>query len=209
MIRTKNALMLPSGLAIAFCQELSAIACRTWLKLSGGYTAHTSQLPTLSHQKRYVIAGNHQSMLDPFAIFALLPFRQRLRFLPLKFMTVPSMYHRWYLKPFMYLLGCYPAHIRDRNHHTYGVEGTIKLLRYGYNICIFPEGTRTLQKDSDPKYGIVKILQESPDVTLLLAHLEWAFTPRGKKYLTLKIAPAPKNLDKTNPKVIMNAIYVV
>lgn len=203
-------LSLPASIIIAFCQEIAAIACRLFLTIVyGGYSVDTSRLPKLSHTSRYVMAGNHQSMLDPFAIFALLPFPQRLRFLPLKFMTVPKMYHRWYLKPFMYLLGCYPAHIRDRNHHTYGVSGTLKLLRYGYNICIFPEGTRTLQKDSDPKFGVVKILQEYPDAKLLLAHLEWTFTKHGRKHLTLVIAPAPKNLDKTDPKAVMRAIYAL
>jgi len=122
-------------------------------------------------------------------------------------MTVPKIYHKWYLKPFCYLLGCYPAHIRDRNHHTYGVEGTIKLLNYGYNICIFPEGTRTLQKDSDPKYGIVRILEAHPEAKLILAHLEWTVNEKGKKHLAMTVAAAPDDLDKTDPKAIMNAIY--
>lgn len=209
MIRTKKAIFLPAGVMIAFCQELSAIACQLLLRLGGGFTVDASTLPRLSHTKRYVIAGNHQSMLDPFAVFALLPLRQRMRFLPLKFMTVPKIYHKWYLKTFCYLLGCYPAHIRDRNHHTYGVDGTIKLLNYGYNICIFPEGTRTLQKDSDPKYGVVKILESHPEAELLLAHLEWTFTKNGKKHLNLVVAPAPKGLDKTDPKAIMRAIYAL
>ena len=167
------------------------------------------ELPKLNHTTRYVIAGNHQSMLDPFAIFALLPFRQRMRVLPLKFMTVPKIYHKWFLKPFCYLLGCYPAHIRERNHHTYGVEGTIKLLKYGYNICIFPEGTRTLQKDSDPKYGVVRILEAHPEAVLLLAHLEWSTNKKGKKFLRMIVAPAPKGLDKTDPNAIMRAIYAL
>jgi|GEM_PF-4464224 len=209
MIHIKKAIILPAGIIIAFCQELSAIACKLTLRLNGGFTVNTSALPRLRYTKRYVIAGNHQSMFDPFAIFALLPFRQRMRFLPLKFMTVPAIYHKWYLKPFCYLLGCYPAHIRHRTHHTYGVEGTIKLLKYGYNICIFPEGTRTLQKDSDPKYGVVKILEAHPEAELLLAHLEWTWKENGKKHLHLVVAPAPNGLDKADPKAIMRAIYAL
>jgi 1-acyl-sn-glycerol-3-phosphate acyltransferase len=209
MLRTSNAIFLPAGIVIAFCQELTAIVCKLILRGWGGFTVRTHDLPKLAPNKRYIIAGNHQSMLDPFAIFALLPFRQRLRLLPLKFMTIPKVYHRWFLKPFCYILGCYPAHIRDRNHHTYGVGGTIKLIGYGYNICIFPEGTRTLRQDSNPKHGIVKILEECPDATLLLAHLEWTFPKKGKRHLALTVAPAPANLNKTNPKAIMDAIYAV
>jgi 1-acyl-sn-glycerol-3-phosphate acyltransferase len=209
MIRTKNAFILPSGFLIAIAQAFVVLLYRWYQHFFGGFKATIQLDSTLSHTNRYIIAANHQSMLDPFAIFALLPFRQRLHFLPLKFMTIPKVYHRWYVKPFAWLMGCFPAHIRDRNHHTYGIEGTIKLLGYGYNVCIFPEGTRTLQKDSDPKYGIVKVLQECPDATLLLAHLEWTFTKNGRRHLTLTVAPAPHGLDKTNPKAIMNAIYAL
>jgi 1-acyl-sn-glycerol-3-phosphate acyltransferase len=179
------------------------------MRVTGGFTVKSNTTPVFSRQKRYVIVANHQSMLDPFAIFALLPLRQRLRLLPLKFMTIPKVYHRWFLKPFCYILGCYPAHIRERYHHTYGVEGSIKLLNHGYNICIFPEGTRTLQRDSDPKMGIVRILEAHPGATLILAHIEWTFTKRGGRHLTMVVAPAPQNLDKTNPKTIMNAIYAL
>lgn len=207
MIRTKNAFILPSGFTISLCQMVIASLYRIYLRFSGGFTANVHLPGGMKHSKRYIIAANHQSMLDPFAIFALIPFSHRLPVLPIKFMTIPKVYHRWYVKPFAYLLGCYPAHVRDRNHHTYGIDGTIKLLKYGYNICIFPEGTRTLQKDSDPKHGIVKILEQHPSAELLLAHLEWTFTKKGKRHVTMTIAPAPANLDKTSPKAIMDAIY--
>jgi len=209
MTKQKRPLSLPAHLTISFFQELVVLPCKALLKMWGGYSVNIQQLPLLTRSQHYVIAGNHQSMLDPFAIFALLPLRQRMRLLPLKFMTAPKIYHAWYAKPFCYLLGCYPAHIRDRSHHTYGVEGTIKLLNYGYNICIFPEGTRTLQKDSDPKMGVVKILESHSEAKLLLAHLEWTFTKKGKKHLSLVVAPAPKSLNKTDPKAIMRAIYAL
>lgn len=207
MIRTKNALILPSGFIITICQEIAAIGCKLFQKMRGGYQVRVHLPGKLSHTKRYLIAGNHQSLIDPFVIFALMPRRQRLRLLPLKFMTIPKVYHRWYVKPFAYLLGCFPAHIRERKHHTYGVEGTIKLLGYGYNICMFPEGHRVLQSESQPRDGIVQILNVVPDVTLLLAHLEWYYTARGGRHVKLVLAPAPDDLDKTDPKAIMDAIY--
>lgn len=209
MIRIKNALKLPSGFVIACCQELSAIACRVFQSSRGGYEVKVHLPAKLSHNQRYIIAGNHQSLLDPFAIFAFLPFKQRAKLLPLKFMTIPKVYHRWYVKPFAYLLGCFPAHIKERNHHTYGVEGSIKLVKYGYNICIFPEGHRVLQSESEPRPGIVRILEACPEATLLLAHLEWYYTKRGGKHVKLVVAPAPADLDKSDPKAIMNAIYAL
>lgn len=208
MPKPKRLLSRPARVAIAICQELTAGICLLYLRfIEGGYKV-TVRLPTgLDRHTHYIVAGNHQSMIDPFAIFALLPFTLRRRLLPLKFMTIPKVYHRPYIKPFAYLLGCYPAHIREKNHHTYGIEGTVKLLRYGYNVCIFPEGTRTLQKDSDPKHGLSKVLQQFPQAELLLAHLEWTYTKQGKRHINMVIAPAPANLDKTDPKAIMSAIY--
>jgi 1-acyl-sn-glycerol-3-phosphate acyltransferase len=209
MIRTKNALMLPSGLVIAFFQEMAAMFCQFYQRIHGGYET-TIKLPSkLKHTKRYIVASNHQSLIDPFVIFALLPLRTRLRLLPLKFMTIPKVYHRWYVKPFAYVLGCFPAHIKERMHHTYGVDGTIKLLGYGYNICIFPEGRRTIRAESDPKPGVVKIMAACPEAILLLAHLEWQQISKHRRHLTMVIAPAPPNLDKTSPKAIMDAIYAL
>lgn len=209
MLHIRNARFLPSGLLISLCQELAAWICRLFLALGGGFTAKVKVPKSLGHNQRYVIAANHQSMLDPFAIFALLSAKHRLYLLPLKFMTLPKIYHRPLVKPFAYLLGCYPAHIKQRNHHTYGVEGTIKLLNYGYNVFIFPEGTRTTQAASNPRPGVSRVLTGHPGVKLLLAHLEWSSGPLWKRHLTITLAPAPKTLDKTDPKAIMDAIYAL
>lgn len=209
MIRTNNARLLPSGFVIALWQELIAILYWLFLQLSGGFTVSMQLDERLRHTKRYVIAANHQSMLDPFAIFAAIGLQHRFYLLPLKFMTIPKVYHRWWVKPFAYLAGCFPAHNKDRAHHTHGVEGTIKLLDYGYNICIFPEGTRTLRQDSNPKSGVCRILAASPQTELLLAHIEWRHLGNGRRHVTLTIAPAPKNLDQNDPTAIMDAIYAL
>jgi len=208
-MRTKTALALPAGFIIAICQEIGALACRVFQKLRGGYSVSVSLPHQLSRATRYVVAANHQTLLDPFVIFALLPPQRRWQLLPLKFMTIPKVYHRWYAKPFAYLLGCFPAHIKERHHHTYGVEGAIKLIGYGYNLCIFPEGRRVLRSESDPKPGVVKIIDACPDAQLLLAHLEWKRLGKYRRHVTLVVAPAAQNLDKTNPKAIMDAIYAL
>lgn len=204
-----NARLRPAGPVITVCQEVSAIVCAITLKMRGGYTVDFGNLPKLDRKTRYVIIGNHQSLLDPFAIFTTLSISRRAELLPLKFMTNPSIYHRWFLKPFAFALGCYPAHIKQYNYHTYGVEGTIKLLKYGYNICIFPEGTRTTQANSNPKSGIVRILHDFPDAKLILAHLEWESLERGKKHLKINFAFASEKLQASDAKTIMEAIYAL
>lgn len=202
-----NARYLPSGFVIALCQELAAWACLLCLKVGGGYKANIRLDDQAVYKQRYVVAANHQSMLDPFAIFALLSTNHRFRLLPIKFMTLPKIYHKPWIKPFAYLLGCYPAHIKERHHHTYGIQGTLKLLSRGYNVFIFPEGTRTTKANSQPKNGVCRILSDYPNAKLLLAHLEWSPGPLWRRHLTITIALAPDNLDKTDPKSIMQAIY--
>lgn len=208
-MKMKSARRRPAGVLIALCQLAIAKPVTLYLRSRGGYHADYSRLTHLNQKTRYVIAANHQSMLDPFAIFAALPKRLHSPLAPLKFMTNPSVYHKWYLKPLMFSFGCYPAHTRQRNHHTYGVSGSVKLLDYGYNICIFPEGRRTLREESDPKPGVCKILQDYPDAKLLLAHLEWTTTKRGKKHFCVTVAAAPDSLNLSNPKSIMEAIYAL
>lgn len=176
----------------------------------GGYTRTVRLHMPAYHRRRYMVAANHQSKLDPFAIMAMLPLKQKVLLAPMKFPTWPRYYHSW-RKPFMYLLGCYPAHSKERRHRTSGVEGTVKLLDYGYNICIFPEGTRTTREASEAKSGICRMLAARPDTILLLAHIEWQQVGKGKlqRHATIVIAPAPEWLDKTNPKAIMDAIYAL
>jgi len=205
---THNARWLPSGFVIALFQELAALLTRSYLSLAGGYVVK-SHISRLSHRQRYVIASNHQSLFDPFAIFTLFKWSHRNQLLPIKFMTIPKVYHRWYAKPVLYLLGCFPAHIREHNYHTYGVEGAVKLLNYGYNICIFPEGTRTLRADSNPKPGIVQILQEQPYAKLILVHIEWTYKNFWQRHVKVTISLPPDNLDKTDPKAIMDAVYAL
>lgn len=194
---------------ITTCQLLIGPPCKLFLRMRGGYTANVEALPAFDPTARYVIAANHQSLFDPFALFTVISPRVRRPLLPIKFMARPTMYHKWYLKPGMFALGCYPAHIKHHAHHTYGVSGSVKLLQQGYNICIFPEGRRTLREDSDPKSGVVRILQQHPNAKLLLAHLEWRRGKRGKKHLHIVVAPAPDVLNITDPKAIMNAIYAL
>lgn len=208
-IRTKNARFLPSGFVIALFQEIAAALCVLYLSVFGGYKVKSHINGRLGHRQRYVIAANHQSLFDPFAIFTLFKWSHRFQLLPIKFMTIPKVYHRWYAKPILFLLGCFPAHIRERNHHTYGVSGAVKLLSYGYNLCIFPEGTRTLRSESDPKPGVTQILSEHPEAKLILARIEWKYKSFWHRHVEVTIAHAPDSLDKTDPKAIMDAIYAL
>lgn len=208
-MKLQSARQRPAGVLITLCQLAIAKPIILFLHLRGGYSVDFSALKHLSQKNRYIIAANHQSMFDPFAVFGVLPKELHRPLAPIKFMTNPRVYHKFYLKPLMFSFGCYPAHIHQRKHHTYGVSGSVKLLSYGYNICIFPEGRRTLPEESNPKPGLCNILSDFPDAKLLLAHLQWTTNKRGKKHFHVTFAPAPETLDLSNPKLIMDAIYAL
>ncbi|HET9412181.1 MAG TPA: lysophospholipid acyltransferase family protein [Candidatus Saccharimonadales bacterium] len=209
MIKYRNARFTLNGFLISIAQELAAIFYRIFLNLTGGYKAIIRIPDELGHNQRYVIAANHQSKLDPFAIFTLAKAKQRFHLLPIKFMTIPWVYHHPLLKPALFILGSFPAHNKQRPHHTFGVEGSVKLLHSGYNICIFPEAHRTLRKDSQPRPGVTRILAEYPQAKLLLAHIEWRRYSFWRRHVTVVLAEAPDSLDKTDPKAIMDAIYAL
>jgi len=209
MPTTANARTLPAGFIITICQEIIGYTCRVLLWAWGGYTL-TAHLPkTLDRNQRYIIASNHQSRLDPFAVFALLDTRRRRRLLPVKSMTWVNIYYSPLVRPFAYVLGCFPSHHKEHSRVPFGLDASVHFLREGYNIYIAPEGSRTLRKDSDPKSGVSKMLAAFPEANLVLVHLEWRVHSKWRRHLTITVAEAPANLDKSNPKAIMDAIYAL
>jgi 1-acyl-sn-glycerol-3-phosphate acyltransferase len=151
---------------------------------------------------RYVLAANHQSRLDPFIIFGALPFRVKIAIAPSKFMVATSYYFSG-LRPLYFLLGCFPAHQKNSKSIPYGVTGAVEYLQKGYNICIFPEGRRTLPGQQKPYDGISKILESYPQAELVLAHIEW----QKPWHARVVISAAPQPIDRNSPNSIMKAIY--
>ncbi len=197
-----------TGVIVTVAQEIVGFICRVLLRIWGGYSL-TNRLSKLGHAQRYIIASNHQSRLDPFVVFSLLPTKYRRVLLPVKSMTWAIIYYAPFVRPFAWLLGCFPSHSHGHPNKLFGLEASLTLLNQGFNIYIAPEGSRTLRKDSDPKQGISRMLAASPDTKLLLVHLEWRVYSKWRRHLTMTIAEAPKDLDVSNPKTIMDAIYAL
>ena len=152
-----------------------------------------------------IIASNHQTLSDSQSIFTALSVVGLLKMAPVRFMT----WHKYYngkFKFFMYSTGCYASH----GEGDTGVAGAVNYANQGYRSFIYPEGTRQKDGERKPAYeGVSKILKELPEARLILVKLNWekrtSFFSRPKFYV--HIFEAPKNVDRTDPDKIMDAIY--
>lgn len=159
----------------------------------------------LNSQDITVMASNHQTLMDPPAIFAALKFRDLLKISPVKFMTWHKYYNSVY-KLALYTTGCYPSHGAGMT----GVQGAVYYAKNGYRSFIFPEGKRTNPQNRGDAYrGISEILSQLPEARLILVHLDWEKRTKlfSRPKLLVHFFDAPDDLDKNNPNKIMDAIY--
>lgn len=156
--------------------------------------------------KRYVYVANHASYLDPIVMWSALTLQQRLNGAPTKVMTAPHVYFS-FLRPLIWLLGAYPAKKREGQRVHAGIDGSLHYLHNGYNVCIFPEGKRSLQEENRAFNGVSKILSEVDGYEMILIHIIWQPGPWWKRKLELRAERAPDTLDHHDPQAIMNYIY--
>ena len=82
-----------------------------------------------------VVASNHRSFLDPFAIGALLPWRRRMQFVA-KVELFENRWQGWFLSR----LGAFP--IRRGQSDEVAMHTARLIVERGGTVVIFPEGTR-------------------------------------------------------------------
>jgi|GEM_PF-4097789 1-acyl-sn-glycerol-3-phosphate acyltransferase len=184
---------------------ISVRIIKFWIKLHRTPIYSVDLKRPINPNEPTVLASNHQTLLDPPAIFAALPFRTLLTVAPVKFMTYHKYYHSKYKLP-LYTTGCYPSH----GEGLTGVTGAVYFARHGYRSFIFPEGKRTKITQRGPAYeGISKILQELPEARLILVRLDWHKRKSffSRPILEVSFFDAPDKLDISNPDKIMDVIY--
>jgi glycerol-3-phosphate dehydrogenase (NAD(P)+) len=115
-----------------------------------------------------ILASNHRSFLDPFAIGVCL---RR----PVYFMAKKELFRHPLLGWFLNCMGAYP--VRRGESDVESVRTTVELLARGEAVVIFPEGTR-IQSGSlaRPKRGVGRLVLESgaPVVPVAVAGSERA-----------------------------------
>ena len=177
----------------------------TWIVtryLRAATSITTERSFSFSPKERYLFTANHQSRLDPFAVFASFTYREMRAISPTRFMTAGGIYYS-FLYPLLVACGCYPT--RKKRSRTYdAVSQSIYYLEHKQNVFIFPEGRRTLQADSQPRSGVKRIHDNTGvPLTPILIHLEWNID--GKRR-SLRVV-YKKGSPITSPETLMEQIY--
>lgn len=152
-----------------------------------------------------VVISNHQRLLDSPAIFSAVPLKTLYDFSPVKFMTWRRIYSS-IAKPMLYLTGCYSTHGKGKT----GVYGAVTFAKQGYRSFVYPEGKRQKSHVRTKAYrGIIDVLEQLPNARIILIYINWTKTDKkfSRNRLKVHIFDAPKNLNKTDPDAIMDAIY--
>ncbi len=98
-----------------------------------------------------IVAANHRSFLDPFAIGGALPWRR-----PMNYVAKVELFERRWQGWILSRLGAFP--IRRGESDEDSVETARLLVERGGAVCIFPEGTRIRRGSlAEPKRGVGRL----------------------------------------------------
>jgi glycerol-3-phosphate dehydrogenase (NAD(P)+) len=128
-----------------------------------------------------VVASNHRSFLDPFAIGALLPWRRQIQFVA-KVELFESRWQGWVLNR----LGAFP--IRRGQSDETAMRTAALAVERGGTVVIFPEGTRIRQGSlSRPKRGVGRLALETGAPVLPVAVIGTEHVRRGWRIRPRKV----------------------
>jgi 1-acyl-sn-glycerol-3-phosphate acyltransferase len=98
-----------------------------------------------------IVAANHRSFLDPFAIGATLPWRR-----PMNYVAKVELFERRWQGWLLSRLGAFP--IRRGESDELAMETARLAVERGGTVCIFPEGTRIRRGTlGTPKRGVGRL----------------------------------------------------
>ena len=159
-------------------------------------------------QKPFIIAANHTSKVDPF-LLCLLPLSAVKRLLPIYFLTTEHYYRRWYLRPILKLLGCYPVAKRAWALHDF-LFTTIEKVNAGKTVMFFPEGKIIRgNEDKKPRPGIGYLIEQTQS-SILPLHIKWNDNNRPVLTFGKSVTFANENADISNEERagrIMDLVY--
>ena len=129
-----------------------------------------------------IVASNHRSFLDPFAIGGALPWRR-----PVNYVAKVELFERRWQAWLLSRLGAFP--IRRGESDEDSVETARIVVERGGAVCIFPEGTRIRRGSlAEPKRGVGRLALETgapviPAAVLGTEHVRrgWRIRPRKVK----------------------------
>ena len=118
----------------------------SWPAVHFLYRLRATGLENVPETGGFVLAANHTSNFDPWALGMPLFPERRLRFMAKVELFNPI------LKPLLLAGGAFPVRRGERDHEA--IETAVRLAREGEVIAMFPEGTRQrkgLRKKFEPR----------------------------------------------------------
>lgn len=126
-----------------------------------------------------IVASNHRSFLDPFAIGGIMPWSR-----PLNFVAKVELFEKRWQGWLLNRLGAFPIVRRDSDEDS--VETARRVVERGGTVCMFPEGTRIRRGTlAQPKRGVGRLAMETgapvvPTAVFGTEHVRrgWRIRPR-------------------------------
>jgi 1-acyl-sn-glycerol-3-phosphate acyltransferase len=143
-----------------------------------------------------IVASNHRSFLDPFAIGGALPWRR-----PVNYVAKVELFERRWRGWILSRLGAFP--IRRGESDEQSMETARQVVERGGAVCIFPEGTRIRSGSlSEPKRGVGRLALQTgapviPAAVLGTEHVRrgWQIRPRKVRVRLGKAMTFPRAED--------------
>ncbi len=143
-----------------------------------------------------IVAANHRSFLDPFAIGGALPWRR-----PVNYVAKVELFERRWRGWILSRLGAFP--IRRGESDEDSVETARLVVERGGTVCIFPEGTRIRSGAlAEPKRGVGRLALQTgapviPAAVLGTEHVRrgWRIRPRRVRVRLGRAMTFPRAAD--------------
>jgi glycerol-3-phosphate dehydrogenase (NAD(P)+) len=128
-----------------------------------------------------IVAANHRSFLDPFAVGACLPWRR-----PMNYMAKVELFERRWQGWALSRLGAFPVRRGESDEESMLTARMI--AERGGAVCIFPEGTRIRRGTlAEPKRGVGRLALQTGAVVIPTAVLGTEHVRRGWRIRPRKV----------------------